>query len=135
MATLDQNRAKLAFKHVAVVKELPGKTPQKYASIVHAMPALLRSAGLSQALHFVLSRRKNKDGDGPKLFLEHLAEQLARIDGEIKTGDQLLAKVRSADLIGYLRLTQEALACVNWYRRFVQGELGIQAGDTDVRGE
>ena len=29
----------------------------------------------------------------------------------------------------YLRLTQEALACVNWYKRFVQGVLGVEASE------
>jgi CRISPR type III-B/RAMP module-associated protein Cmr5 len=135
MATLDQKRAKLAFEHITAVNGWNKADQKKYASIVYAMPALLRSAGLSQALHFVLSRRKNKDSDGPERFLEHLAAQLARIDGDIKNGDVLLDKVRHADLSGYLRLTQETLSCVNWYRRFVQGVLGIEAGDTDVRAE
>jgi CRISPR-associated protein Cmr5 len=135
MATLDQERARLAFDHVTAVGRWDKPKQKRYASIVHAMPALLRSAGLSQALHFVLSRRKNKDDDGPKRFLEHLAEQLARVDEEMVTGDVLLAKVRGADLASYLRLTQEALACVNWYRRFVQGVLGIEPGEDDDRAE
>jgi CRISPR type III-B/RAMP module-associated protein Cmr5 len=132
MPTLDQERAKLAFQHLATVKGFSEEARRdKYASMVHGMPALLRTAGLSQALHFVRSR-KDKD---QRLFLDHLAAQLHRIDAEIKSGDALLAKVRDADLTRYLRLTQEALACVNWYRRFVQGELGIQAGDANARGD
>jgi CRISPR-associated protein Cmr5 len=132
MATLDQERAKLAFAHVGVVKGWNDEARQKkYASIVHGMPALLRSAGLSQALHFVLSR-KHED---QTLFLVHLADQLARVDARITGRDQLLAEVRGADLTRYLRLTQEALACVDWYRRFVQGVLGIEQGDANAREE
>src|SRR4051812_38159308 len=119
MATLDQKRAKLAFDHVLEVKAWDKPRRDKYASIVHAMPALLRSAGLSQALHFVRSR-KDKD---QQLFLDHLAAQLKRVDADIDARESLLANVRGANLSSYLRLTQEALACVNWYRRFVQGEL------------
>jgi len=130
MPTLDQERAKLAFEHIGEVKRWKDEARQKkYASIVHAMPALLRSAGLSQALHFVRSR-KDKD---QRIFLDHLAAQIGRVDKEIDDGAKLLDKVRGADLTGYLRLTQEALACVNWYRRFVQGELGIDAGEANVR--
>ncbi len=92
------------------------------------MPALLRSAGLSQALHFIHSR-KDKD---QRLFLDHLAKQLSRVDDKIDSGNTLLAKVRDANLSVYLRLTQEALACVVWYRRFVQGELGVEAGEVDA---
>jgi CRISPR-associated protein Cmr5 len=126
MATLDQARAKLAFDHVKAIKGLEEPEQKKYASIVHAMPTLLRSAGLSQALHFVRSRKSKQQ----QIFLDHLAEQLG-IDGR----EKLLAEVRRADLPAYLRLTHEALACVVWYRRFVQGELGIEAGEADVRDD
>ena len=34
-----------------------------------------------------------------------------------------------ADLPRYLRLTNEAIASINWYRRFVQGVLKLEAGD------
>lgn len=129
MATLDQARAALAFGHIQKVKDWPGEGQKKYASIVHAMPALIRSAGLSQALHFVRSR-KDKD---QRAFLGHLAEQLSHVDAEIRSDEALLARVRDADLTRYLWLTREALACAAWYRRFVQGELGIDAGEADDR--
>lgn len=135
MATRDQERARLAFEHVTAVRTWDESRKKKYASIVYAAPALLRSAGLSQALHFILSRRKNKADDGPKVFLDQLAAQLGRVDKKIVSSDALLARVRTAELADYLRLTQEALACVTWYRRFVQGVLEIEPGATDVRSE
>jgi CRISPR-associated protein Cmr5 len=92
---------------------------------VHAMPALLRSAGLSQALHFVRSR----PNDDQALLLEHLAAQLRRVDPKIQSTEALLDAVRRAELGDYLRLTHEALACVSWYRRFVQGELNVDPGE------
>ncbi|MBI2566865.1 MAG: type III-B CRISPR module-associated protein Cmr5 [Candidatus Schekmanbacteria bacterium] len=128
MAMLDQERARLAFAHVQEVKNGNNEAGRrKYATMVHAMPALLRSAGLSQALHFVASR---KDQNQLKL-LEHLARQLARVDARIEDPATLLEAVRGAELRRYLHLTQEALACVTWYRRFVQGELKIEAGESD----
>ncbi len=130
MVSLDQERAKLAFGHIQEVKKWETKGERdKYGSIVHAMPALLRSAGLSQALHFVRSRKSEPQ----RAFLDHMASQLKRVDAKIDGAESLLAVVRGADLAGYLKLTHEALACVVWYRRFVQGELGIQAGDADAR--
>ena len=131
MATLDQERAKLAFDHITFVKSWDQPQQKKYASIVHAMPALLRSAGLSQGLHFVRSRKNEHQ----QLFLDHLAEQLKRVDAGIDGREKLLAEVRGAELTAYLRLTHEALACVVWYRRFVQGELGIDAGEADDDAE
>lgn len=131
MATLDQERAKLAFTHITDVKSWDKAKQKKYASIVHAMPALLRSAGISQGLHFVRSRKSEQQ----QLFLDHLAAQLKRTDATIDGREKLLAKVRGAELSAYLRLTHEALACVVWYRRFVQGELGIDPGEADVNAE
>jgi CRISPR-associated protein Cmr5 len=123
MATLDQQRAMLAFEHITAIKELSEDKRKKYASMVHAMPALLRNAGLSQALHFVSSRKDETQWE----LLDHLAVQLKRVDPNIKNKESLLDESRKAKLSVYLRLTHEALACVNWYRRLVQGELQIEA--------
>jgi len=129
MANRDQNRAQCAWKHIeSVSKEYgPNSSERKsYGSMVHSLPALIRNAGLSQALHFVKSRDKKE----VTLVLQHLAEQLTRVDSTInESADKLLEVVRTAELGKYLRLTQEALACINWYKRFVQGELKVSAGD------
>ena len=128
MATLEQRRARLAFDHVNDVKARRSPAAQKkYGSMVHAMPTLLRSAGLSQALHFVASR----SDENQRLLLDHLAVQLHRIDESIDGPEKLLARVREVELPRYLRLTSEALACATWYRRFVQGVLRVEAGDSD----
>lgn len=131
MPTRDQQRAQMAWEHVQSVKTAAKSEPKRYGSTVHGLPALIRNAGLSQALHFVLSRKHEES----KRVLKHLAAQLKRVDAKIDTEreddgvDGLLDSVRKADLGMYLRLTQEALACVNWYKRFVQGVLGVEASE------
>ncbi len=127
MATRDQQRAALAYKHVSPYQNQEKPKKKKYGSMVHSLPALLQTAGLCQALHFVRSR---KDDDQKKL-VEHLAEHLHRVNPSIKTGDDLLKRAREADLDEYLQLTDEAMACAAWYRRLVQGVLGIEPGDSD----
>ncbi|WP_437677259.1 type III-B CRISPR module-associated protein Cmr5 [Sorangium sp. So ce131] len=128
MPSLDQQRALLAHEHVTAVKAWPDeKRRKKYGGMVHRLPALVRSAGLSQALHFVASRK----ADAQTIILDHLAAQLRHIDASIQGGEELLHAVRRAKLPKYLTLTREALACVDWYRRLVQGELGIEAGEQD----
>jgi CRISPR-associated protein Cmr5 len=128
MASLDQQRALLAHEHVSEVEAWSDeKRKKKYGGMVHRLPALVRSAGLSQALHFV-SSRKSED---QTRVLEHLAGQLQRVDAAIQGREGLLRAVREAPLPKYLVLTREALACVDWYRRLVQGELGIEAGEQD----
>lgn len=132
MATRDQERAKLAWEHIAAVndpaKKFDGK---KYGTVVHGLPALIRNAGLSQALHFVLSRNQKE----ATLVLAQLAAQLAAVDATIRGADDkartdaLLRAARESDVGRYLRLTQEALACVTWYKRLVQGVLGVDASE------
>jgi CRISPR-associated protein Cmr5 len=119
----------MAFEHVSSFRdhEAEGK---KYASMVHAMPTLLRSAGLSQALHFVASRSDRHQ----RSLLEDFANQLRRVNDRITDGTALLERARSADLDEYMRLTQEALACASWYRRMVQAILKVDMADTDGRG-
>lgn len=134
MASLDQLRAQVAFKHVTDVNTWDEGEREKYRSTIMSLPALVRSAGLSQALHFVYSRANgSKPGEKPwnRKLLAQLAEQLARVDATLfvagKDADDgpMLEAVRKADLAKYLRLTQETLASVNWYVRFVQGELKV----------
>jgi CRISPR/Cas system CMR-associated protein Cmr5 small subunit len=115
MATRDQQRAIDAHRHVDGV---PVPQRPKYRSMVFGLPALLRSAGLSQALHFIASR----PDDGQKVLLGHLAEQLAKArgGGAAWRADDLLKKVREAGTEEYLLLTREALLVSAWYRRIVQ---------------
>lgn len=129
MATLDQRRAALAFEHVS---ELVGdaKNAQKYASMVHKLPALLASAGLCQALHFVESRSDEQRAHQRKL-VDHLAKQLERTDPKITSAAKLLERARQANLAEYLRLTEETIACAAWYRRMVQAVLKMEATDAD----
>ncbi len=125
MPSLDQERARLAHEDVSSFLNQPGD--KKYATMVHKLPALLHAAGLCQALHFIASRG---DQDQQKL-LDHLAQQMKRVDRAIETRDSLLDAVRKAELPMYLRLTHEAHACASWYRRMVQGVLKIEAGAED----
>jgi CRISPR-associated protein Cmr5 len=128
MPTLEQARAQLAHRHVAGVQQgCSPKEQKKYGSMIHTMPALLRSAGLSQALHFVAAR----SDEHQRLVVDHFAEQLRRIDDGIRSPEALLERVRTAPLPRYLRLHSEALACADWYRRMVQGVLKVEAGDDD----
>ena len=94
------------------------------------LPALIRGSGLCQALHFVKSR-----GKAPlKLLLEHIGEQLARVDSEIRDMDSLCAKARTASLADYVWLTRETLSSVTWYGRLARSEWGILPGEDEDKG-
>jgi CRISPR-associated protein Cmr5 len=102
------------------------KEDQKlYGSMAQKLPALIRSAGLCQAVHFVKSRRK----PALNMLLEHLGKQLHRADSAIDDMSSLCDRARDTDLAGYVWLTREALASVTWYGRLARSEWGVLPGD------
>jgi CRISPR type III-B/RAMP module-associated protein Cmr5 len=121
--TLEQQRAAMAFEHL---KDITAKKDQKlYGAMALKLPALIRSAGLCQALYFVKSR-----GKAPlNTLLEHLGRQMTRVDPEISGMESLCEEARESDLSHYVWLTREALASVSWYGRLARSEWGILPGE------
>jgi CRISPR-associated protein Cmr5 len=127
--TLEQKRAAMAFKHL---QEVTVKEEQVlYGSMALKLPALIRSAGLCQALYFVKSRPKPV----LKILLDHLGKQLQRVDPAIEGMESLCRRARELDLAQYVWLTREALAAVSWYGRLARSEWGVVAGEDDTKGQ
>jgi CRISPR-associated protein Cmr5 len=124
--TLEQKRASMAYEHLQEIVEADRDV---YGSMAQKLPALIRAAGLCQALHFVKSRSK------PVLntLLSHLGGQLHRVDGAIQDMESLCTQAREADLAHYVWLTREALASVSWYGRLARSEWGVLLGDDDKK--
>ncbi|MEF3272798.1 MAG: type III-B CRISPR module-associated protein Cmr5 [Chloroflexus sp.] len=97
----------------------------KYGSIAHKLPVLIRTAGLAQALAFVATR-SDAQGD----ILPDLAQALGFPDDKA-----LLKASREAPLAEYMLLTEDALAALLWFKRYAQSVLGVTAdmeGDENV---
>ncbi len=137
--TLEQKRAALAFGHVEAIAKahLKGSPErQQYGTLAGKLPALIQTAGLCQALHFVRSR-KPKDAEKPDLatkLLSHLAQQLHRVEPAINGPDALCREVREAKTASYLWLAREAVACATWYARLAKSELGVELTDDAGQG-
>jgi CRISPR-associated protein Cmr5 len=123
--TLEQQRAADAFKDIEKIAD--PKERDLYGSMAQKLPALIRSAGLCQALHFVKSRKK----DPLNKLLGHIAGQLKRVDPEIQDMDSLCARARKAELAHYIWLTREALATLSWYGRLARSEWGVDPTSGD----
>jgi len=122
--TREQKRANLAY---GAVKQLEGKDKAKdYGSMALRFPALLRSAGLVQALAFVEARGK----DAHRVFVRDFAAVLLELeDGRKPNGEafnKLFDRARQASLPQYMRLTREALAVSDWFKRFAQSILDAE---------
>lgn len=124
--TLEQKRAAKAYEHVQQVTDEDHR--KLYGGMAQKLPALIRSAGLCQALHFVKSRGKGGK-EALNTLLDHLGEQLTRVDPAITDRESLCTKAREATLPDYVWLTRETLATVSWYGRLARSEWGVLPGD------
>lgn len=119
MQTRSQKYAARIFKQIEdLQKEHNAGEQKQYGSMAHKLPVLIRTAGLSQALGFVAAR-----GNPMHLRLvQDLAATLRRPD--------LPRDSRTApNLQEYMRMTQEALDALLWYKRFAQSVLKVDASD------
>lgn len=122
MQTRDQKYAARVYDKVSKVLK---DERDSYGSMAHKLPVLIRSAGLVQALAFVDARGK----EAHKHLLRDLAETVDQKDIQA-----LLARARQAPLSEYMRLTQQVIAALLWYKRFAQSVLGVDASTSNTDG-
>jgi CRISPR-associated protein Cmr5 len=125
MLTRSQRHAAKAFEQVNGLGQAQKDQRDRYGSMALRLPALIRTAGLSQALAFVAS--KEKPGDQ---LLCHLATLLGEPDSS-----SLLWRSRNATLPDYMHLTSEVLEASIWYGRFARSILGVEPGEEPDEGE
>ena len=130
MLTREQKYAAKIYEQVtSEIATKPPEKQKKYGSMAHKLPVLIRVAGLAQALQFVDSR----GSDEQKLLLQHLALTLDFTDDEgdnaTKAKAKMLNSCRTSQLAAYMRLTQQALAALQWYKGFAQSVLKVEASD------
>ena len=127
MLTREQRYARRAYEHVIDVQKRYGDRDdfvKKYGSMAHKLPVLIRTAGLAQALAFVISRGE----DAHHILLDHLAE--VTING---SRDKLLKQSlgegdpHTATLGYYIRLTEQVMGALVWYKRFAESVLKVSA--------
>jgi len=126
MLTSNQKYAAGIYQQVKQMKDKEDKdTYEKYGSMSHRLPVLIRTAGLAQALAFVEVR-----GDaGGKKLLEDMAEIL-----NFGRKESLLKFSREAELLEYIYLTRRVLATLIWYKRFAQSVLDVESSAAEGGG-
>jgi CRISPR-associated protein Cmr5 len=123
--TRDQERAKSAFTRVTAFldnhqDDQYKKDRDKYGSMAHKIPVLIRTAGLVAALAFV----EAKGDKNQRQLLDDIASTAGYHDRAA-----FLTASREANLETYMYLTQEVLAVCLWYKRF-----GASVLNADVTG-
>ncbi len=117
--TRDQKYAVDAYNRVKAILNDGKLSNDKYGSMAHKLPILIRMAGLAQAFAYVQARGKPEH----KRLLSDLALTLNKQSREV-----LAEAAMNAQLSEYIYLTQQALAALLWYKRFAQSVLDVQPG-------
>jgi len=113
--TLQQERAASAWK---AVESVPKDEHGKYGSLVRGLPALIQTDGLGQTLAFL--RAKGQD----KVNAHQIAyNQISQwVTGQLGTKEALLDFILRTDTATYRRATTEALAYLQWIKRFAEAK-------------
>jgi CRISPR-associated protein Cmr5 len=131
MQTRNQELATKVFRQIEMLQRNfrdDKKQRTKYGAMAHKLPLLIRTAGLAQALGFVEAKAQGTGGEMNRQLLDDLTATLG-----IASRSELLRQSREASLTNYLRLTQQTLAALLWYKRFAQSVLGVESGE-DAEG-
>jgi CRISPR-associated protein Cmr5 len=125
--TLEQKRASKAWDFVDEVNKKDKDTRKKYRSLALKTPVLILTNGLGQTLAFFKSKMKeSKDGEHGLLY-GHLSTWLTN-ESKIYEPGELVQMVINGDSAKYRQATTEALAFLNWLKRFAEAVLPPEEG-------
>jgi len=123
MNTRDQRFAQAAFNRIKAAEREGRDWAENYGRQCLHLPALIHQCGLCQALTFLEAKAPKKPWFG------QLKEDVIAVAGLEST-----AHVREVDVSGYQLLTREALACAQWFKRYAEAILKVEAGGEETRG-
>lgn len=121
MPTRQQTFATKTYTRVAAIEARSPEYKDRYGSLAHRLPVLIRSAGLAQALAYIEARGK----DEGKQLLVDLASVL-----DVASSAEFIRRARESQLTEYMYLTQQSLDALLWFKRFAQTILKV-AANTD----
>ena len=146
MQTREQRYAARTMSRMEAVCGRPQAFQKQYGSLCHKLPVLILSAGLAQALAFLLARassgpaaegsRSGKEGvlTFPSAHHQLLVDlawvlELPTSPGEGVMPASLLQQVQRASFLEYMRQTRLSLGALVWFKRFAQSLLQVEAAD------
>lgn len=122
MITRGQRRAQAAFERIRFAER--SAWAEDYGRQCLHLPALIHQCGLCQTLTFLEAKNTPKK--------PWFGQLLADVIGVACL--ESTAHVRDAEVSEYQRLTREALACAQWFKRYAEAVLKVEAGGEEARG-
>jgi CRISPR-associated protein Cmr5 len=117
ITTKKQRRAEAAYARIRKV----GEKDEDYARLAKKFPALVHTCGLVQATAFVLAKEKDSDEakkNSRSIGIQYLSD-LTYVMGYPDDTD-LHTLSRTADMLAYQRMTQEAIDSASWLKRYAE---------------
>ncbi|MED3907248.1 type III-B CRISPR module-associated protein Cmr5 [Geobacillus thermodenitrificans] len=117
---IENGRAAFAFQEVKQAKEQLRENFETYRSYVKKMPSLIQVNGLGQTLAFYFQKKKQKEY---KAIYHTLAQWMKeQFPEQFPSGNEELVEiVVNLSSAEYRLWTMEALALLDWMRKFVDG--------------
>lgn len=126
--TLDQRRAADALMKIRSLEQESKQAYGKYKSYAKALPANILMSGLGQAVATIRSR----DRAGYSQLYKHLAGWLCGDDEDAPyrnyPGENLIQAIVENDQDDYIRAQAEAMAYLEWLRKFAEAFLEDDEG-------
>lgn len=122
---LDRQRAESAWNSVSKVTNKSEHEKKKHGSLARQMPTYIQINGFAQTLAFL----KAKDEPRHQWLLESLSIWFNQRYQLKPSGLDLLNYIIPLDSPKYRLATMEALAFLQWLKRFAEAELGTEEND------
>jgi CRISPR-associated protein Cmr5 len=122
--TTEQKRAERALARVQEAKNQGKKFRDDYKNFAKRAPANIQTNGLGQTLAFWRSKGKGDRGEAAEVIYRDISQWVLEEMKWSSDNDDLLKKVTECSTNEYRRATIEAMAFLNWLRRFAEAELG-----------
>ncbi len=117
--SIENGRAEQAFKYVKEVKE--ESFASEYKSYIKKLAPLIKNNGLGNTIAFVsASKGSNDKGKAYARIYSQLEKWLKEKELISKN---LLDEILEINSRKYRYITKETMAILNWWRRFVDGEI------------
>jgi CRISPR-associated protein Cmr5 len=132
--TLEQKRASEAWSCVQYVNEEIDnhKFKKEYRSIVLKLPSLILTNGFGQTLAFLKSKGKGDESNAEEKVYRDVQEWLKKsevINWDSATQNELIERIMAINSDKYRHVTTEALAFLNWLKRFADAVLPKDGGE------
>jgi CRISPR-associated protein Cmr5 len=128
MRARSQKYAETIYGLVSTIQELDRPLQKRYGALCHRFPLVVRENGLVAALGFLAA--KGDTSAAEQHLLTHFARVLGAQDPAI-----LQCMAMRADLSGYKYLSLQALAAGEWFKRYAEGVLKVDATGEDQEEE